>query len=460
MSNINKSIILQADSYKYSQYNQYPPGTEVVYSYIESRGGIWDKTVFFGLQMFLLEYLNKPITQTDILFAEQFFKLHKMPFYKEGWEYILREYGGYLPVTVKAIPEGTIVPTKNVLVVIEATDKECWWLPSFLETAIHRATWYPTTVATNSWICKSIIKENLEKTGDPSTVDFKLIDFGARGVSSLESCGIGGAAHLVNFRTTDNVSGILHVYEYYQPSEMPGFSVPAMEHSTVTSWGRENEIEAYRNMILTYGGNGNIVSIVADSYNIYEACKLFGTELKDLIQNYKGGTQLVIRPDSGEPTEVVRKCLDILDSYFGHTINDKGYKVLNTVRILQGDGINHKTIADILWEITLFGYSADNLLFGQGGALLQQIDRDTMKFAMKCSAVRVNNEWRDVYKDPITDSGKSSKKGRVTLFMNEKGEYYSGREDWMPSALETVFENGKVVKTYTFDEIRANANKF
>lgn len=458
MSNINKSIILQGDSYKYSMYNQYPPGTEVVYSYIESRGGIWDETVFFGLQMFLLEYLNKPITQMDILVAEQILKLHKMPFYKEGWEYILREHNGYLPVIIKAVPEGTVVPTKNVLVTIENTDPNCWWLTSFLETAIHRAVWYPTTVATNSWVSKNIIKQYLEKTGDPSTVDFKLIDFGARGVSSLESCGIGGAAHLVNFQTTDNVSGIATVYEYYQPSEMPGFSVPAMEHSTVTSWGRENEVEAYKNMILTYGGNGNIVSIVADSYNIYEACKLFGTELKDLIQNYNGGTQLVVRPDSGNPLEVINKCLGILDFYFGHTLNEKAYKVLNTVRILQGDGINHKSIENILNFVTSIGYSADNLLFGQGGALLQQIDRDTMKFAMKCSAARIKGKWVDVYKDPITDSGKTSKKGRVTLFMNEKGEYYSGREDWVSSALETVFENGKVVKTYTFDEVRKNAS--
>lgn len=454
---MNKSIILSADSYKYSQFSQYPPGTEVVYSYIESRGGLWDKTVFFGLQIFLLEYLNKPITQTDILIAEQILKLHKMPFYKEGWEYILREHNGYLPVVIKAVPEGTLVPTKNVLVTIENTDPNCWWLTSFLETAIHRAVWYPTTVATNSWVSKNVIKQYLEKTGDPSTVDFKLIDFGARGVSSLESCGIGGAAHLINFQTTDNVSGIVTVYEYYQPSEMPGFSVPAMEHSTVTSWGRENEVEAYRNMILTYGGNGNIVSIVADSYNIYEACKLFGTELKDLIQNYKGGTQLVVRPDSGDPTEIINKCLSILDFYFGHTLNEKGYKVLNYVRILQGDGINHKSIENILNFVTSIGYSADNLLFGQGGALLQQIDRDTMKFAMKCSAARINGKWVDVYKDPITDSGKTSKKGRIALFTNEKGEYYSGREDWMPSALETVFENGKVVKTYTFDEVRENA---
>ena len=174
-----KNLILNTDSYKYSQPYQYPRGTELVYSYIESRGGKWNETVFFGLQMFLKEYLSKPITQEDIDVAEEIITAHGEPFYRELWEYILKEHNGWLPVVIKAVPEGTVVPTKNVLVTIEPTDPNCWWLSSFLETALLRAVWYPTTVCTNSYVSKKIILEYLEKSGNPNLIDFKLHDFGA-----------------------------------------------------------------------------------------------------------------------------------------------------------------------------------------------------------------------------------------------------------------------------------------
>ena len=179
---LSKNIILNSDSYKYSQYNQYPKNTEYDYSYIESRGGQWDETVFFGLQAFIKEYLTTPITKEDIDVAEAIITAHGEPFYREGWEYILEAHGGRLPVSIKAAAEGTLIPTKNVLATIVNTDPKCWWLTSFLETAILRAIWYPTTVATNSYESKKIILQALEKTGDPSLIDFKLHDFGARGV--------------------------------------------------------------------------------------------------------------------------------------------------------------------------------------------------------------------------------------------------------------------------------------
>ena len=446
---MNKSIILNSDSYKYSMPFQYPEGTEYVYSYIESRGGEWDDTLFFGLQAFIKEYLLNPITKEEIDFAEEIIVSHGEPFYREGWEYILNEHNGYLPVVIKAVPEGTVVPTKNVLLTIENTDPKCWWLTTFLETPLLRAVWYGTTVATNSWISKKIIKQWIKKNGDDkSSIDFKLHDFGARGVSSLESSGISGAAHLINFMGTDNVAGLLFARNYYHAG-ISGFSVPAMEHSTVTSWGRENEVQSYRNMITI--NKGKTVSIVSDSYDIFAACKTFGSILKkDIIDN---DVTLVVRPDSGKPSKVVVSCLEILDEYFGHTVNEKGYKVLNNVKVLQGDGIDHDCIEEILYFADASGFSSDNILFGQGGALLQQVNRDTLKFAMKCSAIRVNGVWRDVYKDPITDSGKSSKKGRVTLYKQDN-RYYSGVEDWPKSELISVYENGKLLVDQTFQEIR------
>ena len=450
---MKNNIILNSDSYKYSMPWQYPQGTEYVYSYIESRGGPWDHTVFFGLQAYIKEYLTIPITMEDINEAEEIILANGEPFYREGWEYILKEHGGYLPVVIKAVPEGTIVPVKNVLATIENTDTKCFWIPTFLETSFLRGVWYGTSVATNSWVSKNIIKKYLEKNGTPEEIDFKLHDFGSRGVSSLESAEIGGAAHLINFSGTDNVASLRFVRKFYYTKSV-GFSVPAMEHSTITSWGRENEVESYRNMIRN-NANG-IVSIVSDSYNIFEACKMFGTVLKqDIIDN---NVQLVVRPDSGDPARIVLRCLEILDEYFGHTVNEKGYAVLNGVKVLQGDGIDHKSIEQILFYTDSHGYSADNLLFGQGGQLLQGVTRDTQKWAMKASAVRVNGKWRDVYKDPITDPGKSSKKGRVTLYKETNGKFYSGREDWMTPVLKTVFENGRFVKEYYFEEVRKNAN--
>jgi nicotinamide phosphoribosyltransferase len=448
-----KNLILNADSYKYSQPYQYPPGTELLYSYIESRGGKWDETVFFGLQMFLKEYMSKQITQEDIVVAEEIITAHGEPFYRELWEYILKEHNGWLPVVIKAVPEGTVVPTKNVLVTIEPTDPKCWWLSSFLETALLRAVWFPTTVCTNSYVSKRIILEYLHKTGTPELIDFKLHDFGFRGVSSYESAGIGGAAHLVNFKGTDTVAALLYARKYYD-AKMAGFSIPASEHSTVTSWGRENEVEAYRNMLKLFGKPGAVLAVVSDSYNIYDACsKLWGTELKEEVIN--SGANLVIRPDSGDPPQIVAECLRILDEHFGHTINDKGYKVLNNVSVIQGDGINQANIDRILYRATTAGFSADNITFGQGGGLLQQVDRDTLKFAMKCSAAKVNGEWRDVYKQPITDFGKESKKGRVTLYKTENG-FVTDIEGALeyPIALQTVYENGQLHNLVDFETVR------
>lgn len=455
------NLILNTDSYKVSQFNQYPPGTEYVYSYIESRGGEWDSTVFFGLQAFIKEYLTKPITQADIDEAEEVLMGHGEPFNKQGWEYILRTYGGYLPLSIKAAPEGSIIPTRNVLVTVENTDPNCFWLTSYLETALLRAVWYPTTVATNSYESKKIILAYLEETGDPSLIDFKLHDFGARGVSSMESAGLGGMGHLINFMGTDTISALLATRKYYSAS-MAGFSIPAMEHSTVTSWGRDSEVDSYRNMLKVNGKPGAPIAFVSDSYDIYKACKLWGTELKQEVVD--SGAVVVIRPDSGEPAEVVTNCLTILEHYFGSVTNAKGYKVLNNVRVIQGDGINHASIRQILARAKIAGFSADNIAFGQGGALLQAIDRDTMRFAMKCSSIYIRNDrglssWQDVFKDPITDPGKASKKGRVTLMQNRDGTYYSGREDWTPSALREVFRNGELLVDMTFDEVRANARK-
>jgi nicotinamide phosphoribosyltransferase len=390
--------------------------------------------------------------------AESLITAHGLPFYREGWEYILNELGGILPVMIKGIDEGTILPPKNALVTIVNTHPKCWWLTSFLETALLRAIWYPTTVASNSYHSKKIIRSSLERTGDPSLIDFKLHDFGARGVSSLESAGIGGAAHLINFKGTDTVEALSYIMRHYNTDSVAGFSIPAMEHSTVTSWGKDHEVDSFRNMLQKHAKPGGLVACVSDSYDIYEACKKWGTELKDDVIN--SGATVVIRPDSGNPAVVVTKCAQILDQYFGSTINDKGYRILNNVRIIQGDGIDHATIQGILFSLSIAGFSADNVAFGQGGALLQQVNRDTMKFAMKCSAIQVDGEWRDVYKQPVTDSSKNSKRGILALVKNGDGYQTKRKEEAIEEdLLKLRYMNGELINETTFEEIRERANK-
>jgi len=457
--NINNTII-NSDSYKASQYVQYPPNTTSIFSYIESRGGEYDSTVFFGLQMFLKEYLSKPITQSDIDEADEFITSHGEPFNREGWQYILDKYEGYLPVKIKAAPEGTVIPVKNVLATIENTDPKCFWLTSYLETSLLRAIWYPTTVSTVSKNIKNIITNYLEKTGTPEAIDFKLHDFGARGVSSFESAGIGGASHLVNFMGTDTMTGVLYADKYYDAG-MAGFSIPATEHSTMTSWGEDEEVNAYRNMLQQFGKPNALLAVVSDSYDIINACNnIWGDELRQEVID--SGAMVVVRPDSGDPVSTMQDVMDSLLDKFGYTTNDKGYMVLNNVRVIQGDGVNKDTIRDMLMMFDTNDWSIDNIAFGMGGALLQASDRDTLKFAMKASSAIVNGVERDVWKDPITDKGKRSKKGRITLVQDDYGNYRTVRESEVGDQIEilqTVFLNGKIVKEYTFDEVRENSNK-
>ena len=461
-----KNLILNTDSYKVSMFKQYPAGTTGVYSYIESRGGRYDRTVFFGLQAFIKEYLLEPITQSDIDIADEILTAHGEPFNRAGWQYILDNHAGYLPVVIRAVPEGTVVPVKNVLATIENTDPECFWLTTWLETALLRAVWYGTTVATQSYTIKQVILDYLERTGDPTTIGFKLHDFGARGVSSLESAGIGGAAHLVNFMGSDTISGVLFAREYYNAG-IAGFSIPAAEHSTITSWGRDGEVDAYRNMLNQFAKPGSIMAVVSDSYDIYNAAeKLWGEELRQQV--IESGATVVIRPDSGDPVEVNRRLIEILGRKFGYTTNSKGFKVLNNVRLIQGDGINELTVRSILGAFMAMGWSADNIAFGMGGALLQIVDRDTQKFAMKASSACINGKWVDVVKDPATDPGKKSKAGRVTLWQSGR-EYFSSVDKpktWTDygvgdatEVLEEVYRDGKLIKEIDFATVRVNAGK-
>jgi nicotinamide phosphoribosyltransferase len=406
--------------------------------------------------MFLLDKLSKPFNKGDIEYGEEFVPNHGLPFYRDLWEYVLDTHKGFLPLKIRAVPEGTPVPTKNVLLTVESTDPKVWWIGDHLETSLLRGFWYPTTVCTNSFISKQIILPYLKETGTPELISTRLSDFGARGVSSEESAGIGGAAHLVNFDASDNVTGIQYARYFYNRKLTGLESIPAMQHSTVTSWGRENEVEAYRNMIRQYGRPGAIFACVIDSYNSYDACeKLWGEQLRqELIDS---GSTAILRSDSGDPILVIPRLIEILGNKFGFTIH-KGYKLLNNVRLFQSDGINHQMISRILFILRLNGWSADNIGFGQGGDLLQNVTRDTQGFAMKNTSILTKgNDWMDVYKDPITDAAKKSFRGRVDLVNTSEG-FKTRRENSEDlSVLRTVYENGEVFHIEDMETIQARA---
>ncbi len=445
-----------SDSYKVSHFNQYPEGTERVYSYFESRGGKFPETVFFGLQAILKEYFEgRIILNGDNEDVKELVDQHVGPgiFNYDGWEHILHAHAGMLPISIRAVPEGMAVPVRNVLMTVENTCPECYWLTNYVETLLVQ-TWYPTTVATLSGQIRKLILKHLEATGDPRLIDFKLHDFGFRGVSSVESAGIGGLAHLVHFKGTDTMAALLAAKEYYH-SECAGFSIPAAEHSTITSWGEENEELAFANMLDRYPTG--MVAVVSDSYDIYNACKnLWGGKLRDKVLARDG--TLIIRPDSGYAPDVIQQCIQILDDCFGSTVNEKGYRILNPkVRLIQGDGVDYDMIDRILTRLRIFKYSADNIAFGMGGALLQKLNRDTNSFAFKCASVTVNGVERDVMKRPITDAGKESKKGRLKLIkVGGKFETVGANVPGNDYLVE-VFRDGNLLVNHELESIRERA---
>lgn len=451
-----ENLILLTDSYKVSHHIQYPPNTEVVYSYIESRGGKWDQTVFFGLQYILKKYFVGAVVEPWMVDeAAEVSAAHfnnAAIFNRAGWEYILARYGGRLPLRIKAVPEGTVVNGRNVLVVIENTDPNCFWLTNYMETLLMQL-WYPVTVATQSHEMKKVIRHYAALTGGDLELDFKLHDFGFRGSTSLESAAIGGAAHLTSFKGTDTMPALMLLRRYYG-ADMAGFSIPAAEHSTITSWGKSGEADAYRNMLFQFPNA--LVAVVSDSFDIFNACEnLWGTQLKDAVESRNG--TLVVRPDSGEPTVIVPQVLETLGRRFGYTVNAQGFKVLPSyIRVIQGDGIKYESLGDILEAVYQAGWCTDNIAFGSGGGLLQKVDRDTLKFACKASQVVVAGVAREVYKDPVTDPGKTSKKGRLVLVRDDDNfiTVAEGTVDPNEDCLVTVFENGELLANYDLADIR------
>ena len=462
---MNKNICLTTDSYKLNHWNQYPAGTEKVYSYFECRKGAkFAETPFFGLQFIIKNHLEGVVvTREKIENAAKLCKAHfgsEKYFNREGWEYILNNYGGKLPVVIKAVEEGTVVPINNVLMTIENTDNKCFWLTNFLETILSQV-WYPITVASLSREVKVNIKEYLDLTSDGGLLNFGLHDFGFRGASSWESAGIGGAAHLINFLGTDTVVAMEVAVNYYN-ADLNGlaFSVAATEHSVMTALGKTGEEQVVENLLNEYPTG--ILSVVSDSYDIYNfVSNIVGTKFKDRILARDG--VFVVRPDSITPThptpeEEMVWIMENLWANIGGTINSKGYKVIDpSVRVLWGDGIDLEGIKKILYAVTKAGFATENIAcFGMGGGLLQKVNRDTQRCAFKCSAQYRDGQWYDIQKNP-KDVSKTSKKGKLKLIKVD-GEFETvGENDPGEDYLKVVFYNGVLVNEVDFATVRKNA---
>jgi nicotinamide phosphoribosyltransferase len=474
MSILNNRL-LKTDSYKLSHFAQYPKGTSYISSYIEARGSTingCDEIVVFGLQKFIKDFLLQPITRAEVFEAKAFADLHGEPFNLDGWLYIVDKHNGFLPLHIEAIAEGTVVKIGTPIVQITNTDDKCAWLTSYFEPAILQDVWYGSTVATISRECKkAIVEASLKSSNDLSGVPFKLHDFGYRGVSSTESAQLGGAAHLVNFMGSDTIAGICGAMHYYN-ADMAGFSIPAAEHSTMTIRGKEGEREAFQAMIDAYATEpGKIFAVVSDAYDIYNAVRNLWAGNGLLEQVKAKGCKVVIRPDSGDPLVVPIDIVELLwDLTPEKLINSKGYKILPPyVGVIQGDGINVNSIPKIIDNLLDRGFSMDCLNFGMGGGLLQQVNRDTFKWAMKASWGVVNGKEIDIYKDPVTDQGKKSKRGHFAVTFDKKtGEWTVHRkQQWYAlgidaprNMLETVYmySNGQMqISLHHFADVKRRA---
>lgn len=411
------NLILSTDSYKLTHWTMYPKDVRYVHSYLEPRvGDGYQKVVWAGLQGLLHEYFQQPMTMDDVWEAHDVAKDHfgsAGHFNYPGWQHLVEKHNGKLPVKIMALPEGSVVKRGTPTLTIENTDPEFPWLTNVLETLLMHV-WYPSTVATVS----KDLRDYLNGCNLPAP-QFMVHDFGYRGASSHESASRGGYGHLLSFMGTDTLAAIQYVRKYYGQQLGIAYSVSATEHSIMTQYGQHGEYELIRDLINNHPNQ--ILSIVADSYDYYAFTKKL-VELAPYADSK--GTKLVIRPDSPTPQHP-----DPIDLINWTLINTP-----KTINVLWGDGLNPQQIKDIVHRVD--AVDRPRLVFGMGGGLLQKVNRDTLRWAMKCSAVSKDGSlWTPVQKNPL-DQTKASKPGRQDQGMIE------------------IFRAGIIKQQWNLDEIR------
>ena len=562
---MNTSAINMKDGYKVSHKNQYPVGTEVVYSNFTPRSSRIkgsDEIVVFGIQYFIKKYIIESFDQT--FFSQP--KEKVVASYKRlmdgylGVDTVTMDHIEalhdlqYMPLRIKTLPEGTVSSLKVPFMTIVNTRPEFFWLTNLLETIISTTIWMPITSATTSYRYRKLMDRFAVETGsDPETVQFQCHDFSMRGMAGLEAAEMSAASHLLSFVGTDTVCAVPWLEEYYAAEGFIGCSVPATEHSVMSAGGNGEgeEIATFKRLINELYPSG-IVSIVSDTWDFWKVVTEYLPALKGDIMARDGKT--VIRPDSSDPVDIIcgddtypeystveeaiysledevrdlafedcegagncgseyydatfkvddkyyevrynveynrydkqyyyieemdndspveitlspqnKGLIECLWRTFGGTINEAGYKVLDShIGAIYGDSITYERAEEILERLKSKGFASSNIVFGIGSFTYQYVTRDTYGMAMKATYVEVNGEGRDIFKDPVTNVGafsKKSAKGLIQVTMDEAGNTtYKDQCTWEEEAgglLETVFEDGVLIKEYTLQEIRERLN--
>jgi nicotinamide phosphoribosyltransferase len=487
--------LLLTDGYKTGHHQQYPKGTTLVYSNFTPRSNKYapkgcDQVVSFGQQMVM--------QQIHEAFQKEFFSKPKYEVCGEmktelsmylGTDYDVTHFEklhdlGYLPIAVKALPEGTLVPIKVPVLTIYNTHPDFYWVTNYLETILSNLLWKPMTSATIAHTYRKVLTKWQEKTDAERGwfIDWQGHDFSMRGMDSVEAVISSGVAHLTSFLGSDSLPSIYGARKYYNADGMVCGSVNATEHSVMCAGGKEDEVETFRRLLETYPTG--ILSVVSDTWDLWKVCTEHVVTLKEEIIARDG--KLVIRPDSGDPVDIlcglnsnppimidsellkskdvhnepkVKGVIELLWDVFGGTINEQGYKVLDShIGAIYGDSITIDRADEICKRLEAKGFASTNVVLGIGSFTYQYNTRDTFGFAMKATYVEVNGEAREIFKDPITDDGtKKSATGLLRVKTDENGYALVDRQTWAgeeASVMQTIYKDGKFQNTTTLAEIR------
>jgi nicotinamide phosphoribosyltransferase len=484
----NTQIFTATDFYKVDHRNQYPKGTETIYSNFTPRTTRRPGTnavVFFGLQYFVKEYLIRR-------FNEDFFNVPEsvaVARYKRRLDTSLGKDAvavdhvrqlhrlGYLPLVIKALPEGDLVPLQVPAFTVENTVPEFFWLTNFIETLVSATVWGPCTSATTAFTYRKNFEKYAAETGAPAAfIPWQGHDFSFRGMFGIEAARMSGAGHLLSFTGTDTIPAIDFLEEFYNADaekELIGGSVPATEHSVMCAGGKETERDTYKRLITEVYPNG-IVSIVSDTWDFWKIITETIPSLKAEILARNG--KVVIRPDSGDPIKIIagdkdapfgtpenKGLIQCLWDTFGGTVTEQGFKVLDShIGAIYGDSITLERQIAILEGLKSRGFASCNVVLGIGSYTYQHVTRDTFGFAMKSTYCEVNGEGREIFKQPKTDAGKNSHRGLIRVDKVDgqyKAVYPVTREEEQKGSLEVVFRNGKIVRDMTLAQVRANVER-
>ncbi|MCA0397962.1 MAG: nicotinate phosphoribosyltransferase [Bacteroidetes bacterium] len=479
--------LLLKDGYKVGHKFQYPAGTSLVYSNLtprKSRNPDMENVVFFGLQYFIKEYLIKQ-------FNEEFFNRPKeevMKAYRRRIDNYLGKDSitydhiaalhdlGYLPIEIKALPEGSLVSMKVPVFTIRNTKPAFFWLTNMLETIVSAITWKPCTSATTAFHYLRVFTQYAHDTvgEDKSFLPWQGHDFSFRGMSGVEDALMSGAGHLLSFAGTDTIPAIDFLETYYNAdadNELVGGSVPATEHSVMCMGTQDGEIKTFERLITEVYPTG-IVSVVSDTWDFWQVITEFLPQLKTKILARNG--KLVIRPDSGDPVKIIvgdpdavpgspafKGAIECMWETFGGSITEKGYKLLDGhIGLIYGDSITLERQKAILEGLKQKGFASYNVVLGIGSFTYEYVTRDNFGFAMKATYGEVDGVGRDIFKDPKTDDGtKKSARGLMQVYRDKSTGKLALKDQcsWQEEAqgeLQPVFRDGKLLRDWSLSEIR------